>query len=107
MVKSGFSSFLETRWVMLMVLLVFVCFKIPHLFYPFYCDESWVYVRAVKTMVENGPSLMPGCIPDNCARGHPLLFHFLCSLWIKCFGSSNVAVHSFALLTSVLLLIGI
>ncbi len=55
-------------------------------------------------MVANGPSLMPGCIPDDCARGHPLLFHFLCSLWIRCFGASNFAVHSFALLVSLALL---
>ena len=98
------SSFLKTRWVLLLVLVVFVCFKIPHLHFPFYCDEAWVYAPAVKTMAINGPSLMPGSIPDAYSRGHPLFFHFLCSLWIRCFGFSNIAVHSFPLLLSIVFL---
>ena len=100
-------SFLKTRWVLLLVLVCFVCFKIPHLYYPFYCDEGWVYAPAVKTMATHGPSLLPGSIPSGYSRGHPLLFHFLCSVWIRCFGYSNVAVHSFPLLVSVLCLIAI
>ena len=102
-----FSSFLATRWVMLIVVLVFICCKVPHLFYPFYCDESWVYVRAVKMVAIHGPSLMPDSIPADVGRGHPLLFPFLSALWIRCFGASNVAVHSFPLLVSVLCLISI
>jgi hypothetical protein len=107
MQKAALLSFLKTRWVLLFVLLVFICFKIPHLYYPFYCDEGWVYAPAVKTMAANGPSLLPGVIPASYSRGHPLLFHFLCALWIKCFGLSDVAVHSFPLLISVLCLIAI
>src|SRR5437868_2860850 len=100
--QQALLSFLRTRWLLLLVLLVFVCFKIPLLHYPFYCDEGWVYAPAVKTMALHGPSLLPGAIPDSLSRGHPLMFHFLCSLWIRCFGSSNIAVHSFPLLVSVI-----
>ncbi len=55
-------------------------------------------------MALHGSSLMPGSIP-LCFSGHPLMLHFLCSLWMKCFGSSNVAIHSFPLLLSVSFLI--
>ncbi len=58
-------------------------------------------------MAANGPSLMPGSIPGGYSRGHPLLFHFLCAVWIKCFGYSNIALHSFPLMISVLCLIAI
>jgi len=98
-------SFLKTRWLLLLVLLVFLCFKIPQLRYPFYIDEGWVYAPAVKTMALHGPSLLPGSIPPDLSRGHPLMFHFLCALWIRCFGSSNIAIHSFPLLLSVIFLI--
>ncbi len=101
------SSFLKTRWVLWLVLLVFICFKIPHLHYPFYCDEGWVYAPAVKTMALTGPSLLPGSLTDYYSRGHPLLFHFLAALWIKCFGSSNIAVHSFPLFISIVFLIAL
>ncbi len=107
MVKSVAASFLETRWVLLGVLLVFVCFKLPHLSYPFYCDEGWVYAPAVKSMAIHGPSLVPGSISSGYSRGHPLFFHFLCAIWIKCFGFSNVSLHSFPLFISVLCLVAL
>jgi Dolichyl-phosphate-mannose-protein mannosyltransferase len=104
---SALSFYLRSRWFLLLVLLVFICLKIPHLFYPFYCDEGWVYAPAVKTMAINGPSLMPGAIPEMYSRGHPLLFHFLCGVWIKIFGASDAAVRSFPLFVTVLFLIGL
>ena len=93
---NALSSFLKTRWPLLLVLLIFICFKIPQLHYPFYIDEGMVYGLAVKMMTQQGPSLMPGSIPPDFSRGHPLMFHFLCGLWIKCLGSSNTAIHSFS-----------
>jgi hypothetical protein len=107
MPKHTLPSFLESRWVLLIVLLVFVCFKIPQLHYPFYVDEGWVYAPAVKTMAINGPSLLPGSISADYSRGHPLMFHFLSAVWIRCFGSSNIAIHSFPLLLSVIFLIAL
>lgn len=91
-------------WV---ILLVFIAFKIPHLYYPFYWDECWPYAVAVKQMYYNGPSLLPGAISGEVARGHPLMFHFLAALWMKIFGTSNVAMHSFPLFISVLFAIAI
>ena len=89
---------------MLVVLLVFICFKIPQLHYPFYIDEG-EYASAVKLMAIHGPSLLPGSISSDLSCGHPLMLHFLGSLWIRCFGSSNIAIHSFPLLVSVIFLV--
>lgn len=101
------SELVVSRWAMLLVVVVFICLKIPHLSYPFYCDEGWVYAPAVKHMAINGPSLLPGVIRSDYSRGHPLLFHFLCGWWIRLFGSSNVSLHSFPLLISVGLLVAL
>lgn len=103
--RSRFESFLKARWELLLVVLVFVCCTIPHLAYPFYIDEAWVYAPAVKTMAVSGPSLMPGSLSAYYSRGHPLFFHFLCAIWIRCFGSSNIAVHTFPWLVSLAFLI--
>lgn len=100
-------SFLKTRWPLLAVLLVFICFKIPQLNYPFYIDEGWVYAPAIKTMALHGPSLMPDAIPPDLSRGHPLMFHFLCAVWIRCFGGSNFAIHSFPFVISIIFLIAL
>ena len=90
---------------MLLVLAIFICCKIPHLFYPYYWDESWPYVPAIKEMYKNGISLMPTAINGELSRGHPLFFHALGASWMHIFGGSHLSLHSFALLISVLFLI--
>ena len=93
--------------MLLLCIIAVVIFKIPHLNLPFFWDEAWVYAPAVKLMGEGVPSLMPDSIPVNFTRGHPLLFHFLASSWLKIFGESNSSLHSFALLVSVFLLLAV
>ncbi len=83
------------------ILLVFFLVKLTHINISFFWDESWVYAPALRTMAENGPSLLPDAIPLDYSRGHPLLFHFLGGLWIKIFGSSFSSMHLFALSISV------
>lgn len=98
-------EFLKKRWPLILVVLVFVVLKVPHLRYAFFWDECWPYASAVNKMYQNGPSLLPGSIDGDLARGHPLMFHFLASLWMKVFGTSNIAMHSFPLFIAVLTLI--
>ena len=98
---------LKSSWPLFLVLLVFVVLKIPHLNYPFFWDESTPYAAAVKQMYYNGPSLLPGAVSSELGRGHPLLFHFLAAWWMKVFGASNIAMHSFPLLISILFAIAI
>lgn len=92
---------------LLLIIIILIVIKIPHLNLPFFWDEAWSYAPAVEKMYHAGPSLLPGKILDWFTRGHPLLFYFLSSLWLKIFGTSLIAVHSFPLLLSVLLLISI
>lgn len=92
-----FLSYIRNRWLFWLLLLAFIVAKIPHLHYGFYWDKSWVYGHAIHLMHQHGPSLLPGAIPLDYSRGHPLLYHALCAEWMNIFGSSLVAMHSFAL----------
>lgn len=99
------KKILQTRWILLLVLGIFIAIKIPHLFYPYYWDESWPYATAVNALFEHGISLMPNAIDDNISRGHPLFFHVIAAVWMNIFGGSHVAMHSFALLISLAFLV--
>lgn len=98
---------MKSRWVLFTVLILFITFKIPHLFYPYYWDESWPYAPAITEMYHHGISLMPGAIDTNLSRGHPLFFHAIGALWMKIFGASHPSMHSFALTISVFFLVAI
>jgi 4-amino-4-deoxy-L-arabinose transferase-like glycosyltransferase len=84
---------------------LFVAAKLPHLSLPFFWDEAWPYSTGVFYMYSHGLSLLPGAIPFDISRGHPLFFHFISTLWMKIFGTSLVAVHSFPLLVSILFIV--
>lgn len=93
------------------ILLIFIVFviviKIPHLSLPYSWDEAWSYLPALIKMVENGPGLIPGAIPIYDSKGHPLLYYFLNSGWVKMFSSdmSNIVVaRLFPLLVSITVL---
>jgi 4-amino-4-deoxy-L-arabinose transferase-like glycosyltransferase len=101
------GKLLDNRLLLLLVLIVFVFCKVPHLYYPYYWDESWPYMPAVKAMHDHGISLMPNAIDADLSRGHPLFFHALAAIWMKIFGASHFAMHSFALFISLLFLIAI
>ncbi len=98
---------LKSRWFLIVVLIFFIMFKIPHLLYPFYWDESTPYVPAIKEMYRNGISLMPGAINVDLSRGHPMFFHAIAAMWMHMFGPSNFSLHCFALSISILFLITI
>jgi 4-amino-4-deoxy-L-arabinose transferase-like glycosyltransferase len=101
------ALFLRSRWVLILVLIAFIACKIPHLFYPYYWDESSPYAPAIKEMCKQGIGLLPGSLDPALSRGHPLFFHAVAALWMRLFGPSHVAMHSFALLIAVLFLIAI
>lgn len=95
------AAFLKGSLVLLAVLGVFIAFKIPHLFYPYYWDECWPYATAIKAMCDNGLSFMPDAIEANLSRGHPLFFQVIAAGWMKIFGASHLAMHSFFFITFV------
>jgi 4-amino-4-deoxy-L-arabinose transferase-like glycosyltransferase len=95
------SSF---HWIIVLAIILFIIFKVPYLNLPFYWDEAWVYGPAVRTMEQSGPCLLPGCISQWLHTGHPLLFYFSASLWMKVFGASCYSGHVFSLFISILTL---
>jgi 4-amino-4-deoxy-L-arabinose transferase-like glycosyltransferase len=96
---------IKNRLLFYSALIPFIISRIPNLHFAFYWDESWVYAPAAYLMYDHGPSLLPDAIPILFSRGHPLLFPALCAGWMKIFGRSNYAMHSFALFISVALAI--
>jgi len=89
------------------IILIFVAIKITHAGTPYFNDETWSYGPAVYNMTLNGPSLLPGSIPAHLSRGHPLLFYFLSSLWLRIFGYSVFNAHLFIVFISALYLIAV
>lgn len=98
-------EFFRKRWELFVVLILFTMSKIPHLLFPFYWDESWPYVPAIKEMYRHGISLLPGAVDPNLSRGHPLFFHAAGAAWIYVFGATNKSLHMFALAISLLFLV--
>ncbi len=93
--------------VLLLVIFALVIIKFPHLSLPYYGDEGFAFGPAVHLMYKTGPSLLPSGLDPEYSYGHPLLFHFLVSSWMKIFGPTIFVTKSFALLISVLLLISL
>ena len=94
---------IKIRLLPYLAILVFILFAIPHLGYPFYGDECWVYARAIYRMYAHGASLSPVAIATDYSRGHPLLYPAACTLWMDIFGASHSAQHCFSLFISVAL----
>ncbi len=88
----------------LIVVALFIFFKLPHLPLPYFWDEAWVYAPAVSHLYHHQLSMLPDAMPVDLSRGHPLLFHFLAASWQKVFGASITSTHAFALFVSLMLL---
>ncbi|HYV93305.1 MAG TPA: hypothetical protein VE978_16135 [Chitinophagales bacterium] len=73
-------------------------YKFPFLHLPFFWDEAWSYAPAISTMYKNHPCLLPGCLPADLYRGHPLWFYFMNATVAKIFGFSPLVMHVFSLI---------
>lgn len=101
--QTSVKNFWADKGIFLLVMLLFVVYKLQHLSLAYYWDESWPYVPAIMHMHHHGISLLPSAIPPDLSKGHPLFFHALASSWSAIFGTSHIAMHSFALCISVVL----
>jgi hypothetical protein len=90
-----------------LLLTAFIIYKVQDLSLPYFWDEAWSYLPALKAMQESGPSLLPGAIDTQLYRGHPLLFYFLASTWMNYFASSVIWAKLFPLIVSAVLIISI
>mgnify|MGYP003890697421 CR=1 FL=1 len=106
MKKSTFFS-KPNHWLLFLLIIAFILLKLEALSLPFFWDEAWSYLPAIREMAEKGPSLLPGSIHTELYRGHPLVFYFLSSIWMKIFGHGLIVSHLFPLIISITLLISI
>ena len=97
---------LRSNGLLLLLLVLFIVAKWPHLHYPFFWDESWSYAPGVRLMYNHGPSLMPNAIDIFYSRGHPLFFYASASAFLHLVGGySYFNAHLFALFITLCLLI--
>lgn len=96
------QKLLKHPWIFLILsMIITLAVKIPHLGLPFFFDETFSYYPAILNMAEKGPGLLPGTIDIDYSKGHPLLFYFLASMWVKYIaGNSIVLTKTFPLLLS-------
>jgi hypothetical protein len=97
-------TFSLKNYLSLVPVVVMLVIQIPHLSIPYFWDEAWSYMVAIKKMTEIGPSLWPGAVPIDYCKGHPQLFYFISSLWMNLFPDSILYMRILALLISVGLL---
>ncbi len=93
--------------LLVILILVFIILKIPYLSLPLYWDEAWVYGPAIRIMEANKLSMLPDALPVYFSRGHPLFFYFTGALWLRIFGTSLIAIHTFALSISIAFIISV
>lgn len=89
----------------LIPVLILLIIQIPNLGLPYFWDEAWSYFPAIKKMAEVGPSLLPGALPIDYCKGHPQMFFFISSLWMKLFPNSITMMRLLPILISISLLI--
>ncbi|MCX7985414.1 MAG: glycosyltransferase family 39 protein [Bacteroidales bacterium] len=92
-------------FILFIVIVVLTLIKLPFFNLPFYWDEAWSYAMAVFDMADKGPTLIPGHANEWFTRGHPLLYYFTASLWLKVFGANVLSAHIFSFLISVIALV--
>lgn len=84
---------------------ILLVIQLSHLSLPYFWDEAWSYIVAVRKMAEAGPSLLPGAVPIDYCKGHPQLFYFLSACWFNLFSGEIWSMRFFALIVSIGLLI--
>lgn len=80
-------------------ILLFV--QIPNLSLPYFWDEAWSYITAIKAMADAGPTLLPGAASIHLYKGHPQLFFFISSTWMKLVNANIVGMRLFPLSISI------
>ena len=85
-----------------LLIMLFIISKWNSLSLPYFWDEAWSYIPAISEMTKHHPGLLPGNIDVSLYRGHPTLFYFLASVWMKFVSGSLFSMHFFALLISLL-----
>jgi 4-amino-4-deoxy-L-arabinose transferase-like glycosyltransferase len=100
--QKKYSSLYHGLFALLVIALVI--FKLNDLQLPYFWDELGVYGRGVDYQLKHGISLMPGSLPPELSRGHPLFFTFINAAALRVFGEHVFVAHLFCLGISIVLL---
>lgn len=103
--NKGHKLFDVRDSVVLVSILLLLIVQLPHLGLPFFWDEAWSYMVAIKKMAEAGPGLFPGVVPIEYCKGHPQFYYFISACWLTLFPDKILYMRLFPLLVSVALLI--
>ena len=96
------------KWLLIIGILFFIVLKLTDLTLPCLWDEAWSYYPVIHKMALTQPTLFPNdTIIPELYRGHPLLFYFLSSLWMKVFGLELWIAKLFALFIAISYLISL
>lgn len=93
------------HWLFLgSALLIYLCTDVffNALHQPYFWDELNVYFRAASHQYRFGLSLLPGSVPDEFSRGHPVLVPFYFALNFRLFGFTPLTAHTAAACLSTL-----
>ena len=93
--------------ILWLIILLFILLCLAILNRPYFWDEAWSYMPAIHEMANHSPCLYPGCISPELYRGHPLLFYFVSSGWMKWINPSPISMHLLALLIASLALVSL
>jgi 4-amino-4-deoxy-L-arabinose transferase-like glycosyltransferase len=108
--KIGKSAFLEKNGYLIFLFIlsaVFVIVQFSRLKLPCFWDEAWSYMTAIYKMFEKGPTIIVTNFLSDFSKGHPLLFYFLFSSWMKLFGPDLFFLKMLSLLISLIFIFSI
>lgn len=105
MEKKNHSSLRSADFLVFIPLVLLLIILFPHLNLPYFWDEAWSYMVAIRKMAEAGPSLFPGIVPLDICKGHPQFFYFAAACWLKIFPEQIFYMRLFPLTISILLVV--
>jgi 4-amino-4-deoxy-L-arabinose transferase-like glycosyltransferase len=94
-------------WLGLLLLVVlFITFKVPDLSLPYFWDELGVYAPGALRMKDtHSIGLLPNCLPPDYSRGHPLFCFFVYAAFFKFCGDTVWVGHLLSLLIATCVLV--
>ena len=99
--RKAIYSISKYDYIFIAIIFLFILLRFYDLSLPFFGDEVGFYVKAVYYMQHHIISLLPGDIPGDYSRGHPLLFLFIYSTISKLSGFYVYLLHTISLFISI------
>jgi hypothetical protein len=89
------------NYFFLIPIAILLIIQIQNLSLPYFWDEAWSYMTAIKKMADAGPSMLPGILSIEDCKGHPQFFYFVSALWMNLHPGSILFMRILPLLISI------